>query len=329
MGSEVKTDEMVLLLGDRVALKVPSFMVPSSMSHKGDYLISVSEMVNWLGGVARDLGVEIYTGFAARELVVEDGAVRGIKLGEKGLNREGGRQPNYVPGEVLEARVTVLGEGSAGLLSEALVRRFSLGADRNAQVYSLGVKEIIRLSDQNSFGANRVIRMVGFPSRPDIFGGGAIYSMGADSVSIVLVMGLDWRYCDLDPQRELQIFKSHSFIRKLIAGGEVVAYGAKTIPEGGFYSVPELTAPGAIHREDQPSHVTFSEEGKDSGCSQEFGCHPCAAFCPAEVYKFKGDELILSPSNCLHCQTCRLKCPHQVIQWRVPEGGDGPSYRLM
>ena len=189
----MKTDEMVLLLGDRVALKVPSFMVPSSMSHKGDYLISVSEMVNWLGGVARDLGVEIYTGFAARELVVEDGAVRGIKLGEKGLNREGGRQPNYVPGEVLEARVTVLGEGSAGLLSEALVRRFSLGADRNAQVYSLGVKEIIRLSDQNSFGANRVIRMVGFPSRPDIFGGGAIYSMGADSVSIVLVMGLDWR----------------------------------------------------------------------------------------------------------------------------------------
>jgi electron-transferring-flavoprotein dehydrogenase len=385
-----------------------------------------------------------------------------VKLGDKGLNKEGKKQSNYLPGDILEAKVTVFGEGSLGLLSEELVTKFQLGKGRNPQVHSLGVKEIIRLSEKNNFGTNRVIHTLGFPNRaltPDVFGGGTLYSMGKDTVAVALVLALDWRYCDLDPQRELQFFKSHSFIQKLLEGGEVIAYGAKTLPEGGFYSIPELVTDGAviigdaagltnvqklkglhyaiksgilaaeaifraiekqdfskpvlkayedllarsfvmkdiyaarnyrqvfskagraglylgtplsliqrfipfrlgaepdykgmrrvslnreytggidrltavnlsgtIHREDEPSHITFSDPRRCEICEADYGCHPCAFFCPGEVYKFEGHELFLSPSNCLHCQTCRIKCLHQIIQWQVPEGGDGPRYRLM
>jgi electron-transferring-flavoprotein dehydrogenase len=459
LGNGVKVDETVFLLGNKTALKLPEWVVPPYMRHQGDYIVSVSEMVHWLGGVARGLGVEIYTGFAAKDILTDDRSVKGVKLGEKGLDKEGERQSNYSSGEALEAKVTVLGEGSLGLLAEGLVSRFELGNRRNPQIYSLGVKEILRLPENNNFGANRVIHTVGFPNKPDVFGGGTIYSMGKDKVALALIMALDWRYCDLDPQRELQLFKSHAFVRKLIEGGEVIAYGVKTLPEGGFYSIPGLVIDGAIiigdaagltnvkklkglhyaiksgilaaqaifdsitkqefskntlgtyekllgnsfimkdiraarnyrqvftkagpagyyfgiplslfqqwipskvrvnpdykgmkrarlrrsygggidrltaiglsgttHREDEPSHITFSDSGKCSRCGEDYGCHPCSFFCPGEVYKFNDDELILSPSNCVHCQTCRIKCPHQVIQWCVPEGGDGPRYKQM
>jgi electron-transferring-flavoprotein dehydrogenase len=116
-----------------------------------------------------------------------------------------------------------------GLLAEDLVKRFDLARGRNPQVHSLGVKEIIRLPENNSFGPNRVIHTLGFPNRRDVFGGGAIYNMESNMVAVALVMALDWRYCDLNPQQELQLFKSHRFISRLLKGGEVVSYGAKTL----------------------------------------------------------------------------------------------------
>ncbi len=462
LANRVERDELFFLPGDRLALKLPEFFVPSYMRNKGNHVISVGELVSWLASIARALGVEIYTGFAAREIVVENNAIKGIKLGDKGLDKQGMKLANYLPGEVLEAKVTVFGEGSSGQLSEDMVKRFNLGKGRNPQVYTLGVKEVIRLPEKNIFGSNRVIHTFGFPGRiltPDIFGGGSIYSSGNNTVSIALMLALDWRYSDLNPQKELQIFKSHSFIRRMIEGGDVISYGARTLPEGGYYSIPELAANGAViigdaagltnvrklkgmhyaiksgmlaaeailkaierkdfsrgvlktyedllensfvmkdmrqarnyrqvfteagrtgvyagaplsliqqwipfrlstkpdykgmskaklnrrysvgidrlaavslsgttHREEQPSHITFLDPGQDDGCWQEYGCHPCAFFCPGEVYKFENDKVILSPSNCLHCQTCRIKCPHQVIKWQVPEGGGGPRYKGM
>jgi electron-transferring-flavoprotein dehydrogenase len=98
---------------------------------------------------------------------------------------------------------------------------------------------------------------------------------------------------------------------------------------GGINRLTAVNLSGTAHHEDEPSHITFSDSGKCTSCGEEYGCHPCAFFCPAEVYRFEADELILSPSNCVHCQTCRIKCPHQVIQWRVPEGADGPRYKAM
>ncbi len=462
LANRVERDETTFLLGSKLAVKLPESIVPSYMHHKGDYVVSVSELVNWLAGIARGLGVEIYTGFAAKELATEGNLVKGVKLGDKGLDKEGRRQSNYVPGDVIEAKVTVFGEGSLGLLSEELVKRFNLGNSRNPQIHSVGVKEVIRLPEKNNFGPNRVIHTMGFPNKaltPDIFGGGTMYSMGKNVVAVALILALDWRYCDLNPQRELQVFKSHSFVKKMIDGGEVIAYGAKTLPEGGYYSIPELATNGAIiigdaagltsvkklkglhyaiksgmlaaeaifkaieeqdfskrtlktyedllersfvmrdirsarnyrqvfsrtgraglylgaplsliqqwipfrlgtkpdyesmrrvklgrqynggidrlsavslsgtiHREDEPSHITFSEPGECTRCGEKYGCHPCESFCPGEVYKSEEDKMALSPSNCLHCQTCRIKCPSQIIRWEVPEGGDGPRYKLM
>jgi electron-transferring-flavoprotein dehydrogenase len=454
LANRVERDELVFLPNSRYAVRVPEFLVPPAMRHKGNYVISLSEMVNWLADVARQLGVEVYTGFAAKELVVKDGMVTGVKLGEKGLDKEGGKQPNYQPGETLEARVTVLGEGSLGLLAEDLVRRFDLALGRNPQVYSVGVKEVIRLPEDNNFGPNRVIHTIGFPNRRDVFGGGTLYSMESNMVAVALIMALDWRYCNLNPQQELQLFKSHRFISHLLKGGEVVGYGAKTLPEGGYFSVPELVTDGAIiigddagftnakklkglhyamksgilaaaaifdalesgsfskgdlkgyeerlaespvmkdlraaknyrqvfntglylgaplsfvqqwlprlsaeldhkgmrnislnrryeggvdrltdvsfsgteHREDEPSHITFIDPAECEPCEARYGCHPCEFFCPAEVYRAEDHKIVLSPSNCVHCQTCRVKCPLQNIRWEVPEGGDGPKYKTM
>ena len=98
---------------------------------------------------------------------------------------------------------------------------------------------------------------------------------------------------------------------------------------GGIDRLTAVNLSNTRHREDEPSHITFSDSEKCTGCGEEFGYHPCEYFCPAEVYKFEKERLILSPSNCVHCQTCRIKCPHQVIEWQVPEGGDGPRYKMM
>ncbi|HWQ18591.1 MAG TPA: electron-transfer flavoprotein:ubiquinone oxidoreductase [Methanotrichaceae archaeon] len=459
LASQIIEDELYLLRDKSSAFKIPDFLIPSSLHNKSAYAVSISELVNWLAGIATKLGVEIYTGFAAKEVVIENNRVKGIRLGNKGLDKERRPLSNYIPGETIEAKVTVLGEGSAGLLAEHVVRQFKLNANKNPQIYSIGVKEIIRLPENNSFGPNRVIHTLGFPLPSDVYGAGSIYSMRDNLVAVALVMALNWRYADLSPQQELQIFKSHSMIKSFLEGGEVMAYGAKTFPEGGYYSLPQLVADGAMivgdaagltnakkrkglhyaiksgiaageaiylavekqdftahslkkyadlldesfvmnelyssrnyrqifsrtgrlgyylgaplsffqskipyklstkpdhecmrkvhlkrqssggidrltdvslsgtmHREDEPSHIAFREECQDKSCFKDFGCYPCASFCPAEVYKFEDDKLILSPSNCLHCQTCRLKCPSQLIRWEVPEGGDGPRYKIM
>jgi electron-transferring-flavoprotein dehydrogenase len=454
LANRVEKDEVLFLNSATSFMKIGEGITPKTMHHKGDYAISISELVNFLSGIARGLGVEIYTGFAAADVVIENGVVKGVKLGDKGLDKEGNKMSNYVPGEVIEAKVTVFGEGSLGQLAEKVVNQLNLGKDRNVQIQSLGVKEIIKLPENNKFGKNHVIHTMGFPNHPSIFGGGTIYSMGENSVAVALVMSLDWKFCNLNPQQELQIFKSHKYIAELLEGGEVVAYGAKTLPEGGYYAVPGLAASGAIivgddagftnvqklkglhyaiksgllaaeaicgavekksftaadlakyeslladsfvmqdlkksrnyrqvfhaglfmglplsfiqgafarmrtepdyegmrraklnrtykggvdrltdvsfsgtiHREDEPSHITFKDARKCEPCEAKFGCHPCEFFCPGEVYKFEGHELMLSPSNCVHCQTCRVKCPEQNILWRVPEGGDGPKYKIM
>jgi electron-transferring-flavoprotein dehydrogenase len=463
LASRIIKDELYFLKGKSTSFRIPDPLIPASLRNKNAYAVSISELVNWLSGIAIKLGVEIYTGFAAKEVVIENSRVKGVKLGDKGLDRERHPLSNFVSGEIIESKVTVLGEGSAGLLAESVVKQFKLNAKRNPQVYALGVKEIIKLPENNTFGSNRVIHTLGFPLPSDVYGAGSIYSMRDNLVAVALVMSLDWRYADLNPQRELQIFKSHSMIKGFLKGGTVMAYGAKTFPEGGFYSVPQLAADGVIisgdaagltnakkrkglhyaiksgiaageaiyqaierqdfsvqslmryhdildesfvmkelyasrnyrqifsrtgrlgyylgaplslfqswipgklgtkpdyegmqrvhlkrlpadgpicgidrltavslsgttHREDEPSHITLLEACRDEGCLNVFGCHPCSSFCPAEVYKFDDGRLILSPSNCLHCQTCRLKCPLQLIKWEVPEGGDGPRYKVM
>lgn len=253
---KIERDELYYLTA-KWAFKVPSFAVPSAMHHEGNHAISVSRLVDWLTRIAEKEGVEIYHGFAGSKLLVEGNRVRGVKLVDLGLDRRGQPKTNYLAGEEIRARATLICDGSRGVLSGQWVQTF--GEGKNPQVYSIGVKQLIKLPKDNAFGNNRALHSLGFPSRPNVFGGGFFYSMGSDIVAAGLILGLDWRYEDLNPQQELEILKTHPFIAKLLAGGQVLMAGVKTIPEGGYYAIPPLAADGGLLAGDSAGFVNMEK----------------------------------------------------------------------
>ena len=465
----VERDEMYFLLG-RSAVRVPSVVVPRRMHHRGDVTISVSRLTQFLAQKAQRLGVEVFQGYSARSLIVEDGRIAGVRLAELGLDKDGARKPNYRPAEEIRARVTVLADGTHGVLSTEFAERF--GGGRNPQIYSIGVKALVQFAKESPFGKGRVVHTLGYPAPRGVFGGGFIYGMGSKQVALGLILGLDWRYGDLNPQRELERYRAHPFVAGAIEGGVVVATGARTIPEGGILSMATLTAPGALvvgdgaglvniekikgihyaigsgicaadtiaeafgtgdfgtaalapyrdrlaargiladlrharnyrqsfrwglylgtplslvqshlpvdlashpdrratkagtrlrrkdpggmdqttfvsltgsmHREDEPSHVTIVDPARCLECESRFA-NSCTHFCPGQVYRWApADEdggtgesdgesaatgrIVLSPSNCLHCMTCTVKCPYDNIRWQPPEGGEGPRFKQL
>lgn len=252
----VEKDEMYFLAG-KASWRIPSFLVPGGMHHKGDHLIPLGKLVDWLSKVAAGLGVEIYTGFSARELVEENGVVKGVRLVDQGLGHDGKPKSNFLAGETILARVTLLADGGRGVLSRQYAQK--AGGNKNPQVYSVGVKELLRMPQANGFGEKRVVHTLGFPNRPDVFGGGFVYSMGKDLVAVGIILGLDWPYTDLDPQQELQVYKTHPLIAGFIKGGVVIEGGAKTIPEGGFFSLPALSGPGVILAGDAAGFVNMEK----------------------------------------------------------------------
>jgi len=239
-------NDSIHFMTKRLHVPVPGVFLPRNMKHKGDVVVSVSKLIDWLARKAMELGVEIYTGYSAHEILIEGDRVRGVVLGEKGIGRDGGKRTNYMPEETLRAAVTVFADGCLGTLSTKLIQRFRLDEGRNPQVYSLGIKQIIKLPEENRFGNNRSIHSIGYPNRWNVFGGGFLYDMGKQTMAIGLALGLDWRYFDLNPQQELELYKKHPFVARLIEGGEVIAAGVKTIPEGGYYSIPRLHVDGAL-----------------------------------------------------------------------------------
>ncbi|MBA2474925.1 MAG: 4Fe-4S dicluster domain-containing protein [Actinobacteria bacterium] len=235
--------ESVLFLTPRGALRIPT---PPTMMNHGNVVASLSELGRWLGAEAEELGTTILPETAAEKLLVSGGRVVGVRTGDKGLGRE--RQPlgNHEPGSDLLARVTVLAEGTQGHLTGAALDRFGLSGE-NPQVWALGVKEVWRVAKP----LRRVIHTLGWPLRkaPRFreFGGAWIYPMGDDMVSIGFVVGLDYRDVELSAHDLLQELKTHPRIRRILAGGERLAWGAKTIPEGGFVALPRrLHAPGLL-----------------------------------------------------------------------------------
>jgi electron-transferring-flavoprotein dehydrogenase len=448
----VKRDDMYFLVGG-AAVHIPSFVVPSRMHHKADVTISLSRLVQFMAQQAEKRGVEIYHGYSACSLIVEQGVVKGITLTDVGLDKSGEKKPNFLPGEEIRAKVTILADGSHGVLSTQFGELF--GGGRNPQVYSLGVKAVVQFPGENPFGNNRVVHTLGYPAPASVFGGGFIYSTGEKTVAVGLILGLDWKYGDLNAQREFERYRAHPFIARLLKGGVTIATGAKTIPEGGYLSLGTLSAPGAlvagdgagfvnmekikgihyavqtgmcaadtiadafttgdfgeqalspyrdrlagrgimaeleharnyrqsfrwglyvgtplsliqsrlpvrfkthpdheatqsgarlarkdpggmdqttfvsltgsIHREDEPSHVTIPDPSLCLRCAERFA-NSCTHFCPGQVYRWNNAEIVLSPSNCLHCMTCTVKCPYANIRWLPPEGGEGPRFKLM
>ncbi|WP_419858989.1 4Fe-4S dicluster domain-containing protein [Candidatus Palauibacter irciniicola] len=223
--------DRVLLLTERGRIRLPT---PPSMRNHGHHVASICEVVRWLGGQAEELGVNVFTGFPADALLVRGGQVVGVRTTPAGLDREGNPAGGYMPATDLSARVTVLAEGTRGPLSQAWLEREGVGS-ANPQIFALGVKELWEVAQP----PDAVTHTMGWPLPRDAFGGSFIYPMGENLVSLGLVVGLDAPYVDLDVHALLQRFKQHPFVREILDGGELVEWGAKTIPEGGYHAIPD------------------------------------------------------------------------------------------
>jgi electron-transferring-flavoprotein dehydrogenase len=235
--------ESVYFLTPGRALRIPT---PPTMKNDGNYVASLSQLGRWLAEQAEEGGAMILPETSAVKLLAGDGRVRGVRTGDKGRGREGEELANFEPGADIVARVTVLAEGTQGHLTGVALNRFGL-AGENPQVWALGVKEVWNVARP----LNRVIHTLGWPLRPAAryreFGGSFIYPMGEEMVTLGMVVGLDYRDVELSVHDLLQELKTHPLVRKLLDGGERVAWGAKTIPEGGFLSLPrQLHAPGLL-----------------------------------------------------------------------------------
>ena len=448
----VERDELYFLAGQR-AVQVPPFVVPGRMHHKGDVTLSLSRLVDYLATQAERLGVELYHGYSARTLLLEGDRVAGVSLTDVGLDNHGAEKSNFRPAEEIRARVTVLADGSHGVISTEFRERF--GGGKNPQVYSLGIKAVVQFGGDNPFGNNRVVHTLGYPNPASVFGGGFIYSLGEKTAAVGLILGLDWKHGDLTPQREFERYRAHPFIAKQLAGSVTIATGAKTIPEGGYFALGALAASGALvvgdgagfvnmekikginygilagmaaadtivealaagdtgkaalagyrtrlegrgvlpdlrharnyraafrrgiylgapislisswlpgrlgmepdfrgtkkgarlgrpdpggmdgatfvsltgslHREDEPAHMSILDATKCLTCEADYASS-CTHFCPGQVYRWDGEKIVLSASNCLHCMTCAVKCPLENIRWLPPEGGEGPRFKQM
>jgi electron-transferring-flavoprotein dehydrogenase len=237
------SSEAVYVLSKRAAMRIPP---PPPMRNHGNWIFSLSQLGRWLGERAEEGGAMILPETSAEKLLVSHGRVVGVRTGDKGRGREGERLGNYEPGSDLVAKVTVLAEGTQGHLTGVALDRFGLRGD-DPQVWELGVKEVWKVAKP----LRNIIHTMGWPLRPSSkyreFGGSFIYPMGDDMLTIGMVVGLDYRDVDLSVHDLLQELKTHPKIRKLLDGGERVAWGAKTIPSGGYHALPSrLHAPGVL-----------------------------------------------------------------------------------
>jgi len=477
----VVTEDAFWYLTDSRAVVSP--VTPPPLKNHGKYIISLSKMCEWLGEKCEEAGINIFPEFPGAEMLYDENErVIGVRTGDKGVNKEGNPKVNFEPGIDLLAKITVLGEGSRGSLAKQLMQRLGLNEGKEPQVFSLGVKELWEVPAGN-FAEGRVVHTLGFPSDTDTYGGGWIYGMKNNVVSIGYVTGLDYKDPMIDPHAEFQKFKTHPDIAKILAGGKMLKYGAKTINAGGWYTMPKLFADGVLiigdsasflngqrikgihtamksgmlaaetimdafdhedftsktlqhfegkvnhswiydelyavrnfhasfqsgrwsalvntglqfvtggyawgfmprehhiaghermetlekynyegddlkqrypdlkfdknltfdkitdvyhaavsHDEDQPAHLHILDtEICATRCAEEYG-NPCQRFCPAAVYEMEENaktgrrEIKVNFSNCVHCKTCDVSDPYQIINWVTPEGGGGPNYKGM
>src|SRR5207302_111994 len=241
--SEVKEDRF-LYLTKKHAIRSP--INPPPLNNHGYYIVSLNRLTAWLGEQCEAAGVNIFPEFPGAEMLYDESdRVVGVRTGDKGIDKEGKRKPNFEPGVDLMAKVTVLGEGVRGSLTKKLIQRLGLDEGCEPQVYSLGVKELWELPDDR-YPTGRVTHTLGFPSDQWTYGGGWIYGMQNRVLNIGYVTGLDYRDPLIDPHAEFQRFKTHPFVAKLLAGGKLIRYGAKAIAAGGLHAMPRLYADGVL-----------------------------------------------------------------------------------
>jgi electron-transferring-flavoprotein dehydrogenase len=237
------TDEKFMFLTRNHGFRMPT---PPQMNNHGNYIISLGNLCRWLAEQAEGLGVEIYPGFAAAEvLYAEDGSVRGIATGDMGIGKDGEPTANHAPGIELHAKQTVFSEGVRGSLTKTLFDNFNLRDGVDPQTFGIGIKELWEV-DPSVHQEGLVLHTIGWPVDGGTYGGAFLYHLDNNQVAVGYVIGLDYQNPHLSPFDEFQRYKTHPKIRKLFEGGRRVSYGARAINEGGFQSIPKLTFPGGL-----------------------------------------------------------------------------------
>jgi len=247
LGTQVAEDRMYFLRGAQKALAVPNWAVPKPMRNHGNYIVSLGEVCRWLGRQAEALGVEIFPGFAASEVLYHPhGGIKGVATGEMGRGADGKRKASFEPGMELHARVTLFAEGSRGHLGKRLIRQFALDAGRQTQHYAIGIKELWEI-DPARHRPGLVVHSAGWPlSENGASGGAFLYHLGDNLVSLGLITDLSYRNPYLSPFDEMQRLKHHPLFKAHLDGGKRIAYGARAITKGGLRALPNMTMPGGL-----------------------------------------------------------------------------------
>jgi electron-transferring-flavoprotein dehydrogenase len=237
------SEDRFFYLTKRRAIRLPT---PPQMHGKGSYIISLGNLCRWLGGHAEGVGVELFPGFAAAEILYDEtGSVRGVATGDMGVGCDGRPKPTYEPGVELIAKQTLFAEGCRGSLTQSLFDRFRLRADADPQTYGIGIKELWEV-ERERHQPGLVVHTIGWPLDAETYGGAFVYHLENHQVATGFVIGLDYKNPYLNPYEEFQRFKTHPRFRSTFAGGKRIAYGARALSEGGFQSIPKLTFPGGM-----------------------------------------------------------------------------------
>jgi electron-transferring-flavoprotein dehydrogenase len=236
------TDDKFLFLTKTKSFRLPT---PPQMNNHGNYIISLGMFGRWLAGQAEALGVEIFPGFAAAEVLYKDGAVIGVATGDMGIDAKGEKTAHFAPGMELHARQVIFAEGCHGSLTKTLIKKFDLRKDSDPQTYAIGVKELWEIKPEHH-KAGLIVHTIGWPMDTKTYGGSFVYHFENNLVALGLVIGLDYQNPYLHPYKEMQRFKTHPAISETLEGARRVSYGARALVEGGFQSLPKLSFPGGI-----------------------------------------------------------------------------------
>ena len=242
LAAEVRRDR-VYFFTQKSSLPFP--IIPPPLRNHGNFIISLNAFVGWLAAQVEAEGVDMFAGFAGQDVLTEGDRVVGVRTGDRGLGKHGERKTAFEPGVDIRAKVTILCDGVRGNLTKELLRRFQLGRGRQPEQFALGIKELWEVP-RDRIDAGTVIHSMGYPLRHDEFGGGFIYAMPEGRVSVGFVVGLDYKDPLFDPHLAFNRFKKHPFVTKLLDGGQMIRYGAKALPEGGWNTIPRVHMDGAL-----------------------------------------------------------------------------------
>ncbi|MEX2962792.1 electron transfer flavoprotein-ubiquinone oxidoreductase [Microbulbifer sp. TYP-18] len=292
LNTQVQSDDIYVLRNDEAAIRVPNLFVPSTMHNQGNYIISLGNLCRWLAEQAENLGVEIFPGFAATEVLFnDDGSVTGIATGDMGVGANGEHKDSYMPGMELHAKYTLFAEGCRGHLGKQLIAKYRLDADRDPQHYGIGIKEIWKVpADRHQQGL--VVHTAGWPlNQSGTPGGGFLYHLEDNQVVVGLITDLAYRNPHVSPFDEFQRYKHHPVISQYLEGGQRVAYGARAIVKGGLQSQPKMTFPGGLLIGDNAGTLNFAKI-KGNHTAMKSGMIAAETLVEALAADRSGDELV-------------------------------------